>query len=180
MSESAALLTDILAVGVLALEFLVALLLVLFVLERKQKQPHSFLMQVRSFALPVIFLASLLGSALTLVYSEVFGYLPCSLCWLQRVFLYPVVILSGMALYKKDRSIFDYLIGVSIPGLVIAIYQHYLQMGGGSLLPCPASPGVTDCAQRIIFEFGHITFPYMAAALFASIIVISLIARRRN
>lgn len=125
------------------------------------------------------FAITVLGIALTLFYSEVLGFVPCGWCWVQRVFLYPQVILFGMALWKKDKSVADYSIGLSIAGLLAALYQHYLQMGGTSLLPCPAS-GVGDCAQRIVFEFDYITFPLMSATLFAFLIILMLFVRKQS
>ena len=97
---------------------------------------------------------------------------------MQRVFLWPQVILFLLALWKNDRSVADYSIGFSILGGIAALYQHYLQMGGGALIPCPAS-GAGDCAQRILFEFGYITFPLMSATLFAFLIVLMLFVRKR-
>ncbi len=123
-------------------------------------------------------LLSLAGIALTLLYSEVIGYVPCGLCWLVRIFLYPQAILFAIALWKRDRSVADYSIVLSAFGFVVALYTHYLQMGGSSLVPCPAS-GVSDCARRLVFEFGYITLPMMGVTLFALLIIMMLFVRRR-
>ena len=77
------------------------------------------------------------------------------------------------------RDVACYSIALSILAGSAALYPHYLQMGGTSVLPCPAS-GAGDCAQRIIFEFGYITLPLMAATLFAFLIVLMLFVRRRQ
>ena len=124
-------------------------------------------------------LVSLAGIALTLLYSEVIGYVPCGLCWLVRIFLYPQAILFAIALWKRDRSVVDYSIALSAFGFVVALYAHYLQMGGASLVPCPAS-GVSDCARRFVFEFGYVTLPMMGVTLFAFLIVLMLFVRKRN
>ncbi len=127
----------------------------------------------------VAFLLSLAGVAVSLVYSDYFGIIPCGLCWVQRVFLYPQVVLFALALWKKDRRIADYSIALSIFGAAVALYQHYLQMGGTSALPCPAS-GAGDCAKRFLFEFDYITFPLVAFSSFALLIVIMLFVRRHS
>ena len=124
------------------------------------------------------FLLTLGATALTLYYSEVLGFAPCGWCWVQRVFLWPQVLLFAIALYKQERAVVDFSIAFSIFGGIAALYQHYLQMGGGALIPCPAS-GAGDCAQRILFEFGYITFPLMAATIFAFLIVLMLFIRKR-
>ncbi len=135
---------------------------------------------VSRYALPATFILSLSGALLTLIYSEIFGFIPCGLCWLERVFLYPIVLLSGIALWKKDAGIADYILGLSIVGALIALYHHYIQMGGSAFIACPAVGEGADCAKRIIFEFGYITFPLMAFSLFAFIWVIMFIARRKG
>lgn len=110
------------------------------------------------------------ASLMTLVYSEVFGLVPCGLCWLQRLFLFPQVILLATALYYKDKLVGRYGIALSVFGMLIGIYHHYIQMGGSEFIKCPAS-GVS-CTQRFFFEFGFITFPLMSAILFLFLIVL--------
>jgi len=117
------------------------------------------------------------GMALAAYYSGVLGFEPCPLCWWQRIFLFPQVVLFALALWKRDRGIAYYSIVLSIIGGAIALYHHALQIFGEGTLPCPAT-GVS-CAQRIIFEFGYVTFPLMAASLFAFIIVLMLFVRRK-
>ncbi|MFM2381699.1 MAG: hypothetical protein RLZZ76_466 [Candidatus Parcubacteria bacterium] len=110
------------------------------------------------------------GSVMTLVYSEVFDFVPCGLCWLQRVFLYPQVFLLAIALKHKDTNVARYGIALSIPGAIVSLYQHYLQMGGSEIVGCPTSGG--DCSERILFEFGFMTFPLMSAFLFLFLIAL--------
>lgn len=118
------------------------------------------------------------GLVLSLFYSEVLGFAPCGLCWLMRIFMYSQVVLFAVALWKRDRGIADYSIALSVVGLSVGLYQHYLQMGGTSILPCPATIGqATDCAVRFLFEFGYITFPLMGSTLFALLIVVMLFVR---
>ena len=179
MTPAAQTLTDILTWGTLLLHILFVVLIVLLVREYATRQTHGLLSLFRTYTLKLSFLLALGGSVMTLVYSEIFGFMPCGLCWLQRVFLYPQVFLLGVALWKSDKGIPDYLIALSVPGFLIAMYQHFIQMGGNSFLPCPAAAGAADCAQRIIFEFGYITFPLMSATAFAALILLSIILRRR-
>jgi len=178
MNATAATLTTVLSWGTLLLQLLVVFLVVLMVEEHRSGRPSSVLNFVRRVGLQVAGLVALLGSALTLLYSEVFGFLPCGLCWLQRVFLYPQVFLLAVAFFKKDTKVGDYITALSIPGFLIALYQHSIQMGGSSFLPCPATPGAVDCGKRLIFELGYITFPLMAATLFAFLITLGWLIRQ--
>ncbi|OGG60165.1 hypothetical protein A2765_01155 [Candidatus Kaiserbacteria bacterium RIFCSPHIGHO2_01_FULL_56_24] len=126
----------------------------------------------------IALVVSVLATILTLFYSDVLGFEPCPLCWWQRIFLFPQVILFGMAFWKKDAYIAEYSIVLSIFGFGVALYQHALQMFGEGSLPCPAT-GVS-CAQRILFEFGYITFPMLAVTAFAFLIVLMLFVRARR
>ena len=121
----------------------------------------------------VAFILTSISSVMTLVYSEVFGFPPCGLCWLQRVFLYPQVFILGVALYYKDKTAARYGIALSVPGFIVGVYQHYLQMGGSELVKCPAAISA-DCAKRILFEFGFMTFPLLSASIFIFLIVLYL------
>jgi disulfide bond formation protein DsbB len=118
--------------------------------------------------------ASLLMS---LVYSEYFGVIPCGLCWLERACIYPLALILTLASMKRDHNVAPYGLVLSGVGAVISLYHHYLQMGGGSVLPCPAS-GVSDCAKRIIFEFGFVTFPLIAFSVCIFIFATLLSGRR--
>ncbi len=165
-------LNSLVGMGTLALHLLLVLLFGLYVMKEETTQEV-----VGKWALPVAFLAAFAGSAMTLIYSEYFGVIPCGLCWFQRIFLYPQIILFGIAQWKKDTMVIFYSIAMSILGMVVSLYQHYLQMGGTSALPCPAS-GEGDCGKRIIFEFGYITFPLAAFSLFVFLIVLMLFYQR--
>ncbi len=134
---------------------------------------------VKKYALGVTFLFSGSGMILTLLYSDVFGFIPCGLCWFERISLYPIVLLSGIALWKKERVIADYILGLSVVGAIIALYHHYIQMGGSQFIACPAVGEGANCAKRIIFEFGYITFPLMAFSLFVFIGILMMMMRRK-
>lgn len=167
----------LLALGTLAMQVAGAGFLVLYFLQKKFTDLQDIAGLLCRSGLWLAFLLTLGATAMTLYYSEILGFAPCGWCWVQRVFLWPQVVLFALALWKNDRTIANYSIGLSIPGALAALYQHYLQMGGQALVPCPAS-GAGDCAQRILFEFGYITFPLMAATLFAFLIVLMLFVRR--
>jgi disulfide bond formation protein DsbB len=132
------------------------------------------------YALQLGFFVSLIGTFITLYYSDYLGILPCGLCWFQRVFLYSQLFIFGLAWYKKDRKIFDYTILLSIMGFIVATYQSYLQLGYSELLPCPVVASTIDCAKPTFIEFGFVTFPFMAVVLFGFLILLSITAKRFN
>ena len=95
----------------------------------------------------------------SLVYSNVIGYEPCLLCWYARVALYPQVIIFAMAVFKREHSVVDYTLGLTVFGLIITSYHSYIQWVGEAPLPCSA--GGVSCVTRFVFEYGFITIPFM-------------------
>lgn len=124
------------------------------------------------------FLLTLASAVMSLVYSEIYGVLPCGLCWLQRVFIYSQVVVFGVALFLKDMRAAWYSIWLSIFGAVVALYHHYIQISDSSTLPCPASGG--DCGKRFIYEFDYITFPLVAFSMLAFVIILMLLVLERS
>lgn len=135
---------------------------------------------VQQFAYRIMIVLSAGGTALTLVYSEVFGFVPCGLCWLQRIALYPLLVIFVVGHIMKDRLAALYGIVLSAFGAIISLYQHYIQMGGSEFITCPVAGSGANCAERILFEFGYITFPLMSFSLFVFFIVLLLIYRKQT
>jgi len=169
-----------LALAVIVLQIVSIALLALFFLRKKFEDLAPIALFLETWGLWIGFLLSLGGIAISLFYSEILGVLPCGLCWLQRVFLYPQVLLFAVAIWKSDKSVADYSIAFSIFGGAVALYQHYLQMGGTGIVPCPAVATGADCAQRFLFEFGYVTFPLMSFSIFAFLIILMLFVRRAS
>ncbi len=162
-------------VGTVLLQIATVLLFALYLL-RKHPLAAPVAALLGKYGILLGFLTSVFAVAMSLVYSEYYGIIPCGLCWLQRIFMFPQALLFGVALFVRDTKVALYSLWLSVFGAAVALYQHYLQMGGTDVLPCPAS-GVGDCAKRFIFEFDYITFPLVAFSLFAFLIVLMLFAR---
>lgn len=130
------------------------------------------------YALPLGFFVSLFAMLGSLYYSYYLHIPPCELCWIQRIFVYPLVFIFGMAWYKNDRKIFDYVMMLSLIGFAIAMYHHYLQLGYDLLKPCSTAPFAVDCATPTFIEYGFVTYPFMAVVTFASTFLIAFSAKR--
>lgn len=151
--------------------------LFIFIVSNKNSRENTVLSFISKHSLPLGFLLTFSSLALSLFYSEYIGYLPCALCWFQRIFLYPLAFMFGVAWYKKDFGIFRYVLTLSIPGAIIAAYHSYIQMGYREFLPCPATGMFADCAKPSFIEFGFVTFPFMSLVLFAFLILLSVTVR---
>lgn len=134
-------------------------------------------------ALPAAFAVAALAVLGGLIYSEIIGYEPCKLCWLQRIFMYPGVLLLGMALWGKHKgnhATIDASLILAMLGSAFALYHSFIQYGilpGGS---CAASGSSVSCAERFVFEFGYITIPLMALTSFLLILLLLRLAKLRG
>ena len=154
----------------------VTLVLLFDLLTKRKLAPY-----VKIWGLTVAFLATTGAVSMTLVYSEIFGLIPCGLCWFERIALYPQALLLAVAIWCKDTGVARYGIALSSFGLIVSLYHHYLQMGGSQFIKCPLAGAGADCAKRFMFEFDFITFPLLAAILFAFLIVLySYLLRTRD
>lgn len=131
----------------------------------------------------IIILVTTGGVFSTLLYSEVLGFIPCSLCWLQRVALYSQALMSIAAWRLEDRAAFPvYGLVLSVFGVLVAIYQYvyqalpqeFLQSG---IVSCLAD-GSADCSKKVMEVFGFITFPFLSGVLFLFLIILFLHMRR--
>ncbi|MBI5139257.1 disulfide bond formation protein B [Candidatus Nomurabacteria bacterium] len=112
----------------------------------------------------------------SLVYSEIVGYLPCYLCWYQRIFLFPLVFIFGTAIWSKDRKIVKYVLPLLSVGFIISVYQNFMYyFADTGNAPCDAS-GVS-CYQQLVSVFGgYISIPMLALTSFVFIITLVLVA----
>lgn len=133
-------------------------------------------------ALPAMLIVALVATGGSLFFSELAGWAPCKLCWFQRIFMYPQVLLLGWALWKRDRGVAPYSILLSAVGLVIALY-HYAEQVAAAVNPPPVDqpcdPSGISCAAAPFFHFGYVTIPLMAATAFALLILGAVMLLRR-
>lgn len=113
----------------------------------------------------IVSLSSMLGS---LYYSDIVGYNPCKLCWYQRIFMYPLVFIFALSLYKKDKKILPYTLLLAVMGLFVSIYHNIIYYSKTSSIFCTA---FESCLKRYVYEFGYISIPVMALTGFILIIV---------
>lgn len=165
----------ILSLGTIFLQLIIVLLV--FNLVFLRHRTNKFLLFFKKYTFLFGFLVALGAVALSLFYSEIVGYPPCELCWIQRIFLYPQLILFGMELYKRERSIVDFSIVFATIGSIVSLYHVYVENGGASSLDCavlkPTNLNEVSCAFRYIYEFRYVTMPIMALTL--SLFIISIL-----
>ncbi len=129
---------------------------------------------VNKYVLELIFATSMSALVGSLLYSNIAGFPPCELCWIQRIFMYPQALLSFLAVIWKDKKIVNYLFFMTILGTLVAFYHSLTNWGfGGSILSCTSAGG--ECSRVYVSEYGYITIPFMAFTTFAYLLLISVI-----
>ena len=130
----------------------------------------------------ILFLVWLVASVSTLgslFFSHVMEFAPCVLCWYQRIFLFPLVIVMATGLFPFDRSAVKYALPLAIAGWLTAAYHNLLYSGiiPESIQPC--SQGVS-CTEEYISIFGFLTIPMLSLLSFTAITILLIILKRRT
>ncbi len=150
----------------------VVVLIVVLAHSDSRKHLYNF---VHKYVLELLFFAILSAVVGSLIYSDVVGFPPCDLCWWQRIFMYPQLIIVALAMYRKDKTVIDYLVPLSVLGALVSLFQSFVQWGfsfgvsGG----CTVLGG--ECAKVYFTQYSYITIPFMSFTVFIYIIAIKFI-----
>jgi disulfide bond formation protein DsbB len=121
-------------------------------------------------------LVATVATASALFIGEVMLMMPCQLCWYQRICMFPLAIMLGMACYSDDRRGAVYALPLALLGAAIALYHTLLV---AELIPkawIPCSAGVS-CADQKLEILNGIPIPWLSLAAFvaiAALLVLSL------
>ena len=142
----------------------------LLVTERTTKMTK----EKKELVLFIIWAQSVIATLGSLFFSEVMQYIPCELCWYSRILMYPLVIIYGVALFKKEVTVA--LPGMILSGIgtVVATY-HYLIQKIPALQAAGDSCGVIPCTTEYINYFGFVTIPFLALTAFVVIFCLHLV-----
>jgi len=138
---------------------------------------------ISNLCLRVNFLIALSATIGSLYFSEIMKFPPCTLCWFQRICIYPLVIIFGAALLTEDNGHWKYSAPLLLLGLALAIYHNLLYFGfiAQELVPCT---GTVSCSSKQLELFGFITIPLLALIGFVSMLSIMFfeyyLARQRG
>lgn len=124
-------------------------------------------------------LQSLVAMFGSLFFSEVMKLPPCSLCWYQRILMYPLVFILATGILLEDKRVKYYVLPLSITGLLIAVYHNllYYNIIPEAIVPC--STGVS-CTSRQLIWLGFITIPLMSLVAFSIITTAMLLYKKKE
>lgn len=123
------------------------------------------------FALIVAWVA-MLGS---LYFSEVLGYVPCALCWYQRILMYPLAVIIAVGLVRMDSQLPYYILPFTLLGQGVATYHYLIQKTQIFGAPTACRSGI-PCTSVWINWLGFITIPFLAMTAFFLITIFTLVA----
>ena len=115
----------------------------------------------------IALLAAWIATCGSLFFSEVLGWLPCLLCWYQRILMYPLAIVLAIGIFRRDRGLHWYVLPFSVVGMGVSLY-HYLLIKTDWFPPPPCTSGI-PCTVDYLDIFGVINIPFMALTAFTII-----------
>lgn len=119
----------------------------------------------------IVFAVSTIATIGSLYFSNVLGYDPCRLCWFQRIFMYPIAVVSGSALFLGKTDLKDYVMPLALIGAPIGIYHSMIQRFE-QFTSAGCSVTAVSCSTEYTFHYGYITIPVMALTAFLIVIFV--------
>lgn len=110
-----------------------------------------------------------IATAGSLYFSEVAGFFPCELCWYQRVLMYPLILVLGVAAYENYTGVWKMGLPLSTLGIGVATYHSFIQVSPEGI--CPVGGG----CSAVNWELGVLTIPRLSLTAF-TIITAGLLA----
>ena len=131
---------------------------------------------LEGYELWLAFLVAAVATGGSLFFSEVAHFVPCELCWFQRICMYPLSIVTLLAALAGDRRAARYLLPLPLVGGGISVYHllvenGYVAQAQSCLISAPGG-----CAVKWINEFGYVTIPTLALTGFALSLAFLLLA----
>jgi disulfide bond formation protein DsbB len=131
---------------------------------------------VWGYELWLAFVVSATATAGSLFLSEVAHFVPCELCWFQRICMYPLALLTLLAALANDYRVARYLLPLPVIGAGFSVYHLLVENGvvhesQGCQISAPGG-----CSIKWIDEFGYVTIPTLALTGFALAFAFLLLA----
>ncbi|TLT07297.1 disulfide bond formation protein B [Aliarcobacter thereius] len=118
----------------------------------------------------IAFFIALIATFGSLFFSEIMNFIPCSLCWYQRIFMYPLLIILAISLLYKDSKVILNASPLAFVGFLISIYHNLLVY---KIIPEDLSPciGGVPCSVDYLNILGFITIPLLSLLAFFIILI---------
>lgn len=131
---------------------------------------------LRENGMHLSWLIALIATLGSLYFSEIMHFIPCKLCWYQRILMYPLAVILGIAAVRRDYKLTIYVLPLTIWGACISVYHVLLQSGvfHESATGC----GPIPCDVDYLNWLGFITIPMLAGVAFILITILQFLTYR--
>lgn len=126
------------------------------------------------YSLYIALLAAWIAMLGSLYFSQVQGYIPCELCWYQRILMYPLTAVLAIGLLRKDENLPFLVLPLSSFGFLVALYHYLLEKT--DIFPAHECSAGVSCTTTWINWFGFITIPFLSLVAFTIITLMTVIA----
>lgn len=171
------------AAAAIVVQVLLALLLVVAVAAIWSRRARGLLAEMRDSLLGgelwIAWGFALVATLGSLFFSEISDFIPCRLCWFQRIGMYPLAAILLIAAIRRDtRGGALYGLPLAVFGALVAVYHIYIEYH-----PEAETPGCkigAPCTTKWIDKLGYITIPLLALTAFLAIIALLSMALSRS
>jgi len=125
----------------------------------------------------LISLSATLGA---LFIGEVLGQAPCQLCWYQRIAMFPLAVILGIACFTNDGNVWRYGLPLAAIGGLVALWHSLLYAGIIPETIQPCSQTGPSCTSADMTLFGIVPLPYLSFLSFLSVVILLILSRRKD
>lgn len=130
------------------------------------------------YSIFIAWLIALIATLGSLYYSEIKNWQPCTICWYQRLFLFPLVWILGVAAFKHDHGVRIYAAPLAGIGILFALSQ--ILQGFFPLMFSPPMCKINSLCSETKLIFGLISLAWLSFIVFVLILVLLLLAGREE
>jgi len=134
---------------------------------------------VRGYELWLAFVVTAVATLGSLFFSEIADFVPCKLCWFQRIFMYPLALVVPLMALARDNRAARYLLPLPVIGAGVAVYHIMIEEGWVEQAHTCLISAPGGCATKWVDEFGYVTIPILALTGFALSFALLLFAMLR-
>jgi disulfide bond formation protein DsbB len=128
------------------------------------------------YELWLAFLVTALATGGSLFFSEIANFVPCELCWFERICMYPLAVVTLLAALANDHRAARYLLPLPLVGAGLAVYHMLIEEGAVSQTKACLVSAPGGCATKWIEEFGWVTIPNLTLTAFVLALAFLLFA----
>ncbi len=157
------------------LAFTLVLVIAALVSRRARQRVCALAATIGPQAVPLALVVAVVTTAGSLYYSEHAGFVPCELCWYQRIVMYPLVIVLGVAWLRRDQKVWITALPFVVIGAPLSLY-HWLVERVPAFAESSSCSITVPCTAPWFEKLGFVTLAWMAMSSFLFIGVLMVCA----